>query len=152
MNILESLRLAFRALTANKLRAALTMLGIIIGVGAVITLMSAGEGVQVYIEEQFQGMGSNLLFVIPGSEEESMTGPPGMTAGTAELTNGDVEALRDQVESVDVDVREDKVHGTIARVAARPAAGTDPAGLRERIDAILGQYTVRYELLLSGGA
>jgi putative ABC transport system permease protein len=102
VNILESLRLAFRALTANKLRAALTMLGIIIGVGAVITLMSAGEGVQVYIEEQFQGMGSNLLFVIPGSEEESMTGPPGMTAGTAELTNGDVEALRDPLRAPDV--------------------------------------------------
>jgi putative ABC transport system permease protein len=102
VTILESLRLAFRALTANKLRAALTMLGIIIGVGAVITLMSAGEGVQVYIEEQFQGMGSNLLFVIPGSEEESMTGPPGMTAGTAELTNGDVEALRDPLRAPDV--------------------------------------------------
>jgi putative ABC transport system permease protein len=102
LNILESLRLAFRALTANKLRAALTMLGIVIGVGAVITLMSAGQGVQVYIEEQFQGMGSNLLFVIPGSEEESMSGPSGMTAGTAELTSGDVEALRDPMWAPDV--------------------------------------------------
>jgi putative ABC transport system permease protein len=61
------------------------MLGIIIGVGAVITLMSAGEGVSVYIEGQFQGMGSNLLFVIPGSAEETMSGPPGMMAGGAEL-------------------------------------------------------------------
>jgi putative ABC transport system permease protein len=102
MSMLESLRLAFRALTANKLRAALTMLGIIIGVGAVITLMSAGEGVSVYIEEQFQGMGSNLLFVIPGSTEESMSGPPGMFTGAAELTNGDVEALRDPVRAPDV--------------------------------------------------
>jgi putative ABC transport system permease protein len=93
MNVVESFRLAFRALAANKLRAALTMLGIIIGVGAVITLMSAGEGVTVYIEERFQGMGSNLLFVIPGSTEESMSGPPGMLSGGAELTNGDVEAL-----------------------------------------------------------
>ncbi|NIW35953.1 MAG: ABC transporter permease, partial [Gemmatimonadetes bacterium] len=58
--MLESVRLAFRALAANKLRAALTMLGIIIGVGAVITLMSAGEGVSVYIEEQFQSIGTNL--------------------------------------------------------------------------------------------
>ena len=81
MNMLESFRLAFRALAANKLRAALTMLGIIIGVGAVITLMSAGEGVTVYIEERFQGMGSNLLFVIPGSTEESMSGPPGIFDG-----------------------------------------------------------------------
>ena len=101
MNILESMRLAFRALAANKLRAALTMLGIIIGVGAVITLMSAGEGVSVYIEEQFQSIGSNLLFVIPGSMEEQ-SGPPGTGSSTAELTNGDVEALRDPVRAPDV--------------------------------------------------
>jgi putative ABC transport system permease protein len=102
MNIVESVRLAFRALAANKLRSALTMLGIIIGVGAVITLMSAGEGVSVYIEEQFQGIGSNLLFVIPGSEEEATSGPPGSQVGTAELTNEDVEALRDPVRAPDV--------------------------------------------------
>ena len=102
MSILESLRLAFRALVANKLRAALTMLGIIIGVGAVIALMSAGEGVSVYIEEQFQSIGANLLFVFPGSEEEATSGPPGMRASTAELTNGDVEALRDPIRAPDV--------------------------------------------------
>jgi putative ABC transport system permease protein len=102
VRVLESVRLAFRALAANKLRAALTMLGIIIGVGAVITLMSAGEGVSAYIEEQFQGIGSNLLFVIPGSEEESGTGPPGMIEAGAELTNGDAEALRDPVRAPDV--------------------------------------------------
>ena len=102
MSVLESVRLAFRALAANKLRAALTMLGIIIGVGAVITLMSAGEGVSVYIEEQFQSIGTNLLFVFPGSEEETRSGPPGMRAGTAELTNGDAEALRDPIRAPDV--------------------------------------------------
>jgi len=102
VSILESVRLAFRALVANKLRAALTMLGIIIGVGAVITLMSAGEGVSLYIEEQFQGMGSNLLFVMPGSMEEANAGPPGMSAGGVELTNGDVEALRDPIRAPDV--------------------------------------------------
>jgi putative ABC transport system permease protein len=103
MKIIESVRLAFRALTANKLRAALTMLGIIIGVGAVITLMSAGEGVSVYIEESFQGIGSNLLFVAPGSMEQNRTagGPPGTTS-LAELTNGDAEALRDPVRAPDV--------------------------------------------------
>ena len=101
MKVWESMRLAFRALAANKLRAALTMLGIIIGVGAVITLMSAGEGVSIYIEEQFQGIGSNLLFVIPGSMEEQ-SGPPGTGGSTAELTSGDVEALRDPMRAPDV--------------------------------------------------
>ncbi|HHS98041.1 MAG TPA: ABC transporter permease, partial [Chloroflexi bacterium] len=66
MNLLESLRVALRALMANKLRSALTMLGIVIGVAAVITLMAAGRGVQVYVTEQFQGIGTNLLFVVPG--------------------------------------------------------------------------------------
>jgi putative ABC transport system permease protein len=90
---LESLRIALRALSANKLRAALTMLGIIIGVGAVITLMSVGRGVQDYIANQFQGIGSNLVFVIPGSAGDTRGGPMRLTTG--ELTNGDVAALRD---------------------------------------------------------
>jgi len=120
MSVLESLRLAFRALVANKLRAALTMLGIIIGVGAVITLMSAGEGVSVYIEEQFQGMGSNLLFVVPGSMEDASSGPPGMRASTAELTNGDVEALRDPVRAPDVAaISPEKFRSTVVATGKR---------------------------------
>ena len=91
----ESLRLALKALTANKLRAALTMLGIIIGVGAVITLMSAGEGVQAYITEQFQSIGSNLFFIIPGSFEQELKRP-------AYLTLKDAEALQNAVEAPDV--------------------------------------------------
>jgi len=103
VSILESVRLALRALTANKLRAVLTMLGIIIGVGAVITLMSAGEGVSVYIEEQFQSIGTNLLFVFPGSLEESRRGGgPGFMEQVAELTSADAEALRDRVRAPDV--------------------------------------------------
>ena len=101
MSLAESVRLAFRALAANKLRAALTMLGIVIGVGAVIALMSAGEGVSVFIEEQFESVGSNLLFVVPGSNEERQSGPPG-AAQTAELTTGDAQALNDVLRAPDV--------------------------------------------------
>ena len=61
----ESIRIALRALLSNKLRAILTMLGIIIGVGAVITLMSVGKGVEQLVQESFQSIGSNLLFVFP---------------------------------------------------------------------------------------
>ena len=102
MSFLESVRIALRALTANKLRSALTMLGIIIGVGAVIALMSAGEGVSAYVEEQFRGFGSNLLFVIPGGAEEATAGQPGTVVGGATLTNDDVEALRDPIRAPDV--------------------------------------------------
>jgi putative ABC transport system permease protein len=95
MKLLESIRLAIRALSANKLRAALTMLGIIIGVGAVITLMSAGEGVQTYITQQFESIGTNLFFIIPGSFDQELKRP-------AYLTLRDVEALKNPTEAPDI--------------------------------------------------
>lgn len=66
MNFLESLRVALRALQANKLRSILTMLGIIIGVGAVIAMVAIGNGASAQITAQIQGLGSNLLIVTPG--------------------------------------------------------------------------------------
>ena len=67
MTIIESIRIALRSLAANKLRAALTMLGIIIGVAAVIALMGIGRGAQQAINSQINSMGTNLIFVSPGS-------------------------------------------------------------------------------------
>ncbi len=66
MNLAESLRIAMRALAANKVRSVLTMLGVIIGVSAVILLVAIGTGVQQEITGQIEGLGSNLLFVFPG--------------------------------------------------------------------------------------
>ena len=94
MNLAELVRVALRGLAANKLRAALTMLGIIIGVAAVITLLSVGKGVEQYVTAQFQGIGSNLLFVFPGGPEEQ-TGPPGTGGRDRPLTNADGDALSD---------------------------------------------------------
>ena len=99
MNLLESVRVALRALMANKLRSALTMLGIVIGVAAVITLMAAGQGVQLYVTERFQGIGTNLLFVIPGTMEAA--GPPGHSI-PRRLTMADAEALTDPFRLPDV--------------------------------------------------
>lgn len=73
METQELFRLAFRALVANKLRSFLTTLGIIIGVFAIIMLVSVGTGLQSYITNQIQGFGSNLIFVIPGSGTGSRT-------------------------------------------------------------------------------
>ncbi|HEX9015208.1 MAG TPA: ABC transporter permease [Chloroflexota bacterium] len=67
MNLSESVRVALTSLAANKMRSALTMLGMIIGVGAVITLMSVGRGAQTMVTNQIQSMGTNLLFVTPGA-------------------------------------------------------------------------------------
>ena len=91
--IIENLRIALTSLAANKLRAALTMLGIMIGVAAVITLLSIGDGVTRFIAEQFSGLGSNLVFIIPVQEEP---GPPGSDPLTeSSLTLRDAELLSD---------------------------------------------------------
>jgi putative ABC transport system permease protein len=66
MNFRENFRVALRALAANKLRSILTMLGIIIGVGAVVALMALGNGATASITAQVQGIGSNLVIVFPG--------------------------------------------------------------------------------------
>ncbi|MEZ4593454.1 MAG: ABC transporter permease [Chloroflexota bacterium] len=93
MNLLESIRLALVGLTANKLRAFLTMLGIIIGVAAVITLISVGRGVEAVVIDEFQGLGNNLLFVFPGDQDP--TDPRPARSGGAGLTLADAEALAD---------------------------------------------------------
>ena len=66
MNIAESIRIALKAIWANKVRSFLTMLGIIIGVGSVIIMVAIGNGASKTITEQIQGLGSNLLTVYPG--------------------------------------------------------------------------------------
>jgi len=66
VNLLESIRVSLRALRANKLRSSLTMLGIIIGVAAVIAMVGIGNGATASITSQIQGMGSNLLTISPG--------------------------------------------------------------------------------------
>jgi putative ABC transport system permease protein len=89
MNLLESVRIALTGLASNRLRSALTMLGIVIGVGAVIALVSFGQGVERYISAQFESLGSNLLFVFTSL-------PPG--AGPSDivpLTMADAEAIAD---------------------------------------------------------
>ncbi len=67
MDIAQLLKLSLNALVTNKLRSILTTLGIIIGVFAIILLVSLGAGLQTYITKEVSGLGSNLLFVIPGS-------------------------------------------------------------------------------------
>ena len=63
MSLLMIIRIALRALTRNKMRSVLTMLGIIIGVAAVIAMVSIGQGAQASVQEQIANVGTNLLFV-----------------------------------------------------------------------------------------
>ena len=66
MNLVTTFRISLMSLGSNKLRAGLTLLGIVIGVAAVIALMAIGRGVQQSITERIEGLGTNLLFVRPG--------------------------------------------------------------------------------------
>ena len=67
MNFPMTFRIAYKALGRNKMRSSLTMLGIIIGVGAVIAMIAIGSGAKARIQEQIASMGSNLLIVLSGS-------------------------------------------------------------------------------------
>ena len=69
MKILDSIIMSIKSLLANKMRSSLTMLGIIIGVGSVITLMAVGQGAQANITSTLEDLGTNVLYVMPTSPE-----------------------------------------------------------------------------------
>jgi len=99
-------KVAMNALRRNKMRSFLTMLGIIIGVASVITMLAIGQGSKKSIEDQIASMGSNMLFVIPGSMR--MGGVQQGTSGSQRLTVADVNAIRtgcDAIIAVSPEVR-----------------------------------------------
>jgi putative ABC transport system permease protein len=97
-SILASLRIALRALMVNKMRSALTMLGIIIGVGAVIAMIAVGSGAKQRIAEQIASMGSNMLIVLSGS---STSGGLRFGTGTVPtLTVDDARAILNEIPAV----------------------------------------------------
>jgi putative ABC transport system permease protein len=88
--------LAFSALLRNKMRSALTMLGIVIGVGSVVMMQSMGRGATEYIGEAISGLGSNMLFLIPGATR----GMGNMAQGVPLFTLADAEAIKRQAHNV----------------------------------------------------
>ena len=98
INVPWTARIALRALRVNKMRSALTMLGIIIGVGAVVTMLAVGGGASKQIEQQISSMGSNLIIILPGS---STSGGLRMGFGTQPtLTMGDADAILKECSAV----------------------------------------------------
>ena len=95
MNALASLRTALRALTKNKLRSMLAMLGIVIAVSAVVATVAIGQGAQAKVAQQMESLGSNLLMVLPGSMAKG-----GVATGTGaqqSLTRDDATAIEREV-------------------------------------------------------
>jgi len=93
-----SARIAVRALRVNKLRSALTMLGIVIGVGAVITMVAVGAGAQARVAEQIQSLGSNMIIVLSGS---ILSGGARMGSGSQlTITEDDALAIQREIPAV----------------------------------------------------
>ena len=108
MNFLASIQIALRALRVNKLRSTLTMLGIIIGVAAVIVMIAIGAGAQARVEEQIRSLGSNLIILLPGSVT---SGGVRMGAGSrSSLTEDDAYAI--QREIVEIQAAAPALRGT----------------------------------------
>ncbi|HSB32072.1 MAG TPA: ABC transporter permease [Candidatus Sulfobium mesophilum] len=99
INIPSTVKISMRALRVNKMRSGLTMLGIIIGVGAVIAMLAVGTGASREIAAQISSMGSNLLMILPGA---TTAGGVRMGAGTQPtLTLGDAEAIQKESPAVE---------------------------------------------------
>jgi putative ABC transport system permease protein len=120
MRLAEAWRVALGALRSNRLRSGLTMLGVMIGVAAVVVLVAIGTGTRHEVERQVEGLGSNLLLVFPG--EASFTAAPAISR----LTMADVDAVT-------------RVVGDRNRVAVQLASGeTVRAGTASRFTSVLG--------------
>ena len=98
MTPLVTLRVALRALLRNKTRSALTMLGVVIGVAAVIATVGIGDGARARVQQTFSAMGTNLLIVLPGST--SAGGVQGGSGSASTLTWDDVRAIRSELPAI----------------------------------------------------
>src|SRR5262245_26548361 len=100
MTIIESLRIAWRALRVNRMRSLLTALGIIIGVAAVVCMVSVGAGAQAQVAEKIRTLGAHLLMITPGAQS---AGGVRVEPGTRHtLTEEDALALRREIRAVQV--------------------------------------------------
>ena len=98
MNVLKTARVSLHALSRNKMRSFLTALGIIIGVGAVIAMVSIGQGAKSQVEQTFSSLGTNVLTVRPGSS--SFRGVSGGAGSYNTLTTADSQAIEDECDAV----------------------------------------------------
>ena len=98
MSVFEALRLAWQGLMGNRLRSGLTMLGILIGVGAVILLVAVGNGTSVQVQAQVAALGSNIVYIYPSSTRAAGGVSQGFGSGST-LTQADVTALNNQAQA-----------------------------------------------------
>ena len=138
-NVLENAKMAFKTLAANKLQSGLTMLGIIIGNASVIAMVAAGEAAQGFVTEQFESLGTNLLFIAPG---DAQRGPLAGTVQADTLTLADAEAIVQEVSSVSAIAPQKNIRLRITQGAAETQAN---------IIGTTSEYAVVREIKMSQG-
>jgi putative ABC transport system permease protein len=137
MHVIDNMRGALRALRANKLRSVLTMLGIIIGVSAVISLLSIGQGVEKFINSQFNALGTNLLFVLPKLSNSQSAQFVAQFANQTTLTQNDTRALGDpalvpDISNVSAQIRLDALARYADAKLTTAVRGVNPAYFTQR--------------------
>ncbi len=100
MRLSDLIQETYFALSANKSRSALTILGIVIGIGSVITMVSIGQGAAKQIQDNIQSLGSNLLIVMPGSQRSVGTVVRGGAGSASTLILDDANAMQEQVANI----------------------------------------------------
>ncbi|MEE8471648.1 MAG: ABC transporter permease, partial [Dehalococcoidia bacterium] len=138
MKLLDSLRVAFTALFANKLRSALTVIGLVVGVSAVIILMSLGRGIQAFITTQVMDLGSDVIFVMPGRPADNpITGMMASVGSIRTLTWEDAQAIERSADAPAVEAVASTVTTFVEAVAGREHVISELDGITPNFSKII---------------
>ena len=147
MDLVDSLRVAAGSMSANKMRSSLTMLGVIIGVAAVIALLSLGQGVQKAVTEQIQSAGSNLLMILPGQLTET-----GGFEFQPTLTYADAEAIADPMNVPDAAIVAPTMEGSTSvshdgeDLTATTAGVVSEHDIVRNLEVVLGRFLTTQDM------
>src|SRR3990167_1975659 len=127
MTLSDLLRETYSSLTGNKVRSGLTVLGIVIGIGSVIAMVSIGTGASNSISSSIESLGSNLIQVTPGAQRSQGFGASAGRGGAKTLTNEDAEAIAEKV--ADVQAVDSQVSGRYQVTAKGTNTNTSITGV-----------------------
>lgn len=142
MNLTQSILEALESLNANKLRSGLTILGIVIGVAAVVAMLGVGQGAQDTITSSISGIGSNLLFIFPGNFTEEVR-------NVQPLTMGDVAAIRDPFQAPSVAGVAPSISRSVTASFSGQKASTELEGVTEEYSSVRNYNVTEGEFINS---
>ncbi len=140
MNLGQAILEALESLTSNKMRSGLTILGIVIGVGAVIAMLSIGQGAQETITGSISGIGTNLLFVFEGNQNVRIQNPK-------PITLSDMQAIADPLVAPDVQDVSAVIQGTVDVTYAGEKSSTTVQGITPNYQTMRNYATTEGELI-----